>query len=306
MKILVISSNLIGDTILSTGVIDYFLTKNPTAKFTFCIGPSAAQIYEHFPSLDKIEIIEKKKFNMHWIKMYLNCRKTKWDIVIDLRSSLISYFFNTKKRYIFKKIAHLHHIEQLNKFFNIKTNPLNIYTSIEEEKKVIKNINQDYKNIVIFPGGNWTPKIWPIDSYNGLLKQLYKKYLNVIFIIVGSKEEKKLYLESIKKDLPDDIFIDIMGANLTLTSAYMKKSQLFIGNDSGLTHLSFASNLNTIGLFGPTNDQVYGHRDKKNFVIRTIEDYDYNDRDSINKNKTYMRSIKIEKILDVINKNKLI
>ena len=306
MKILVISSNLIGDTILSTGVIDYFLINNPTAKFTFLIGPTAAQIYEHFPSLDKVIVIKKRKLNLHWIEMYLNCRKTKWDIVIDLRSSLISYFFNVKKRYIFKKKENLHHIDQLKKSFNLKLAPLNIYTSNYEEEEVVKNLDQKYKYIVIFPGGNWAPKIWPIKSYNDLLKQLYKNYLNIRFIIVGSKKEKKLYLENIKKNLPDDIFIDIMGENLTLTSAYMKKSLLFIGNDSGLTHLSFASNLSTIGLFGPTNDKVYGHRNNKNFVIRTVENYNYEDRDLINQNITYMNSINIEAILDIINKNRLI
>ena len=54
MRILVISSNLIGDTILSTGVIEHFYTKYPKAKFTFLIGPSASQVYEYFPGLDKI------------------------------------------------------------------------------------------------------------------------------------------------------------------------------------------------------------------------------------------------------------
>ena len=48
MKILVISSNLIGDTILSTGVIKYFSDKNPEAKFTFVIGPSAQSIFKKF------------------------------------------------------------------------------------------------------------------------------------------------------------------------------------------------------------------------------------------------------------------
>jgi ADP-heptose:LPS heptosyltransferase len=41
VKILVISSNLIGDTILSTGVVDHFLKNNPNAQFTFIIGPTA-------------------------------------------------------------------------------------------------------------------------------------------------------------------------------------------------------------------------------------------------------------------------
>ena len=70
MKILVISSNLIGDTILSTGVIEDFLKNNPNAKFTFLIGPTSGQIYEHFPGLDKIILIKKQRLNVHWLKMY--------------------------------------------------------------------------------------------------------------------------------------------------------------------------------------------------------------------------------------------
>ena len=94
MKILVISSNLIGDTILSTVVIEYFYKKHPKAKFTFLIGPTSGQIYEHFPGLDKVISIKKKQLNLHWLKMYFQCWHIKWDIVIDLRSSLLSYLFN--------------------------------------------------------------------------------------------------------------------------------------------------------------------------------------------------------------------
>ena len=46
MKLLIISSNLIGDTILSTGVIEYFKKSYPLAKFTFIIGPSAADLVQ--------------------------------------------------------------------------------------------------------------------------------------------------------------------------------------------------------------------------------------------------------------------
>ena len=99
MKILVISSNLIGDTVLSTGVIQHFYNIYPKSKFTFLVGPSASQIYQHFPALENIIKIKKKNYNLHWLDMYLKNRHIKWDIVIDLRSSLLSYLFNTKKRY---------------------------------------------------------------------------------------------------------------------------------------------------------------------------------------------------------------
>ena len=91
MKILVISSNLIGDTILSTGVVGHFLKNNPNARFTFIIGPTAGQIYQHFPNLEKIILIKKEKFNSHWLKIYLHSWNIKWDIIVDLRSSLLSF-----------------------------------------------------------------------------------------------------------------------------------------------------------------------------------------------------------------------
>ena len=90
MQILIISSNLIGDTILSTGIVNSFHHKFPKAKFTFVIGPSAGQIYNNFPAKEKIILVKKRNFNLHWLDIYLRVSKTKWSIVIDFRSSFIT------------------------------------------------------------------------------------------------------------------------------------------------------------------------------------------------------------------------
>ena len=113
MKILVISSNLIGDTILSTGVIKYFSNINPEAKFTFVIGPSAKSIFKNFKSVETIITVSKKKYNMHWLDIISNCYGKKWDIIIDFRSSLLSYFLKHKQKFIFKKNSNLNHVQQL-------------------------------------------------------------------------------------------------------------------------------------------------------------------------------------------------
>ena len=86
----------------------------------------------------------------------------------------------------------------------------------------------------------------------------------------------------------------------------MKKSNLFIGNDSGLMHLSFASGLKTISLFGPTNDKLYGHSKHDCFVIRTKETFEDFNKMDINPKKSYMNSIESNKVLDLIIENKLL
>ena len=80
----------------------------------------------------------------------------------------------------------------------------------------------------------------------------------------------------------------------------MKKSNLFIGNDSGLMHLSTACNLPTIALFGPTNDIVYAPWGEKNLVIRTKENYNYFKKIKINRNSSYMNSITPENVYEKI------
>ena len=304
MKILVISSNLIGDTILSTGVISFFSKQNPQAKFTFVIGPSAEPIFKNFKSTEKLIKISKKKYNMHWFNIVYKCAGQKWDIIIDFRSSLLSYFLNHKKKYIFKKKSNLNHIQQLTDYFGFNCSELFIETNNEEEIKVQDSLSQNFNYFVIFPGGNWKPKIWNIENYNNLLKKILSHNKNIKFILVGSKQEENFYYDKITKNIDKKYIVNLFGESLTQTAAFMKKSIVFIGNDSGLSHMASATNLKSIVLFGPTNDKIYGPFQKDSYVVRTNESYEYFKSLDIDKTKSYMNSITVEKIYNILKENK--
>ena len=153
MKILIISSNLIGDTLLSTGVIKNLSIKYPNARFTIVIGPTARSIFKNFKSVEKIITIKKKKYNMHWINILFRCFGNKWDIIVDFRSSLLCYFLPHKTKYIFKKNNISNQIQQLSDFFRFDCSDLFIDTSKKEEEIVEKNISKNCDYFVIFPGG---------------------------------------------------------------------------------------------------------------------------------------------------------
>ena len=103
MNILVISSNLIGDNILSTGIIRDFINQNTNSKLTIVVGPTAAQIYKNFPNIEKVIIIKKEKYKLHWFNIWKRCVFKKWDIIFDFRSSAISHLLLKNKSYIFKR-----------------------------------------------------------------------------------------------------------------------------------------------------------------------------------------------------------
>ena len=302
MKILIICSNLIGDTILSTGVIKHFVDQYKEAKISLVIGPTAAPLFSNYQNIDKVIIFKKRKFNLHWIDIFKNTYKTKWDIVIDFRSSVLSYFLKNKIRYIFKKQKGLHHIEQLNSSFGFSCSKLFVPTSLDEENKADQTLDHTFKHIVVFPGGNWQPKLWPLENYNTVMKILLKKNDNIKFILVGSSNEKDKFYEKLVTGIDKNFIIDLFGCNLTLTSAFMKKSDLFIGNDSGLMHLAVSNQLKVIALFGPTDNRVYGPYGDKNIVIRTKEPLDYFKSINIDENKSYMNSIKTDTVIATIEK----
>jgi len=297
VKILFICSNLIGDTILSSGAINYFVDQNKDAKLTFVVGPTAAPLLKNYKNIENIIVFKKRKFNLHWLDIFQKTYRTKWNIVVDFRSSAISYILRNNKKYIFKKHQNTHHIDQLNSSFGFNCSNLFIPTNDDEKNKADNNLDSSFKHIVIFPGGNWTPKLWSADNFNEIMKLLLVKYQKIKFILVGSLKEKNKFYNQLIKDIKEDLIIDLFGYNLTLTSAYMKKSNIFIGNDSGLMHLAVANKLRVISLFGPTNDKVYGPYGSNNIVIRTSESFDYFKSLKIDENKSYMTSIKPDMVL---------
>ena len=307
MNILVISSNLIGDTILSTGIIKHFFEKYPNSKFTFVVGPSAAQIYKNFPNLEKIIKIKKKRYNFHWFKIWNECYAIKWNIIIDFRSSLISYFLFNKKKFIFRTSNKGHKIDQLKNFFKTDEIPYPIIYNNKDEINISeKKLDKYKKYIVICPGGNWIPKIWPLHNYIKLINMLNKNFKDLVFIIVGSKKEENTYLNRISDQLKDLLIINLMGESITTTAAYMKKSNLFIGNDSGLMHLSVASKIATIGLFGPTNEKIYAPFGNNCYTLRTKDSYEEFKDNYIDRNRSYMISITTEDVFDFIKSKKLL
>ena len=302
MKILFICSNLIGDTILSSGAIKYFIDQNKEAKLTFVVGPTAAPLLKNYNNIENIIIFKKRKFNLHWFDIFQKTYNVKWDIVVDFRSSVISYLLRNNKKYIFKKNHNIHHIEQLNSSFGFNCSNLLIPTSDDEKNKADEDLDSSFKHIVIFPGGNWDPKLWSADNFNVTMKLLLEKFHKIKFILVGSLKEKNKFYNEIIKGIKEDLIIDLFGFNLTLTSAYMKKSDMFIGNDSGLMHLAVASKLRVISLFGPTDDNVYGPYGEGNIVVRTSESLEYFKSLKIDENKSYMNTIKPEIIIQKCEK----
>jgi ADP-heptose:LPS heptosyltransferase len=104
---------------------------------------------------------------------------------------------------------------------------------------------------------NWAPKAWPADRFAELFRKLAVGPLTdaIPAVFGGPGEEERAMAGPLLAVLPDAI--DLCG-KLTLpeAAACIQRCSIYIGNDSGLTHLAAASGAPTIGLCGATMDRA--------------------------------------------------
>ena len=306
MNILVISYSRIGDTILATSLINHLITENPNAEFTVVTSSISKDLFQDMPQLSKLIVIDKEKRSKHWLKIWNNTRTVKWDLIVDLRSSYLSYFLNTKKRIIFRGSENLHKIDQFKEFLRIQKNiEPTIWANSEKYTHIIKDKNLSEKYICIAPITNWTGKDWLIDNYSKLFNDpLFNDYQ---IVILGASDDEKIIsqLEQFKQSLSLAVINLMNCADMIESYFILKKSAFFLGSDSSNMHLSVAAKIPTIGLFGPSNDQVYGPKGENNLTIRGSRSYRDIISDSnftIDDAPSYLNDIKVDQVLSEIKK----
>jgi len=75
-------------------------------------------------------------------------------------------------------------------------------------------------------------------------------------------------IDNMSEALDGISFIALQCLDLPLLAAVLSQCSLFIGNDSGITHLAAALGVPTIALFGPTDPYVWGPRGTKVYIAR--------------------------------------
>ena len=272
MKVLFITSTRIGDAVLSTSILNHIKNKFPFSSLYIATGESASSLFKNFKNVKKIFILKKFFFKTHWLKLWLNTFYYKWDIIIDLRGSVISYILLNDQKYIYKSInKNIHRLDELAILMKVKSLPLpSIPISINDIKKVSKDFLKLDNPIAIAASANWKAKIWPAKNFIKLINLLSKekklgKKKNFIFF--GSSNDIK-HTKKIIKHIKKSRVRNLCGKlDLIEVTAYLKNCKIFIGNDSGLMHIASASGIPTLGLFGPSLENRYAPKGSKAYIF---------------------------------------
>ena len=254
MRILFVTSNRLGDAVLSTGLLDHLIRTHPDARITVVCGPVAEGIFDRMPNHERTIVLRKQPYGRHWLPLWAATVGHLWDLVVDIRGSALAYLVPTRRRAIYRPLTGPK-IAQLAAILNLSPPPVPVAWFDEPDRAAVAEILPAGRPIVaLAPTANWAPKVWPADRFAAAFTRLLPDA--VPLVLGGPGLTEAAMAAPLLAALPNAI--DLVGKlPLPRVAAALHRATLFIGNDSGLMHLSAAAGAPTIGLFGPTDAATY-------------------------------------------------
>ena len=276
MKILFIASTRIGDAVMTMGLLSHLAKRHPNASFTIACGPLSVPLFRAFPNLDQVIPVRKRPYDLHWVELWGKNIFHRWDMIVDMRSSIISWFLFAGERRVYR-FWHckksLHKVEQHGLVLGLKTPPdPKIWTAKEDREKAARLVPSGKPVLALGPTTSWEGKQWPISRYVELVKRLTAPngiFANARVAIFATAREREI-VQPIRDVIPPENFVDIIGKGDLLTAAAcLQRCNLVISNDTGLMHLAAATGTPTLGLFGPSLKQNYAPWGKLTGIAET-------------------------------------
>ncbi|MBV8096005.1 MAG: glycosyltransferase family 9 protein [Acetobacteraceae bacterium] len=257
MRILFISSNRIGDAVLSTGLLDHLIRTHPEASITVACGPAAEGVFARMPNRAETILLDKRPFDLHWAPFWWHAARRRWDLVVDIRGSALSWLVPTRRRAVMRP-GPGHKTAQLAAVLRLSPPPVPVAWTGPEDRALAAELLPSGPTVALGPTANWSGKIWPAQHFVALFRALENGFLPgaTPVILAGPGEQERSLAAPVADALP--AAIDLTGRlSLPQVAACLARVSLYIGNDSGLMHLAAAAGAPTLGLFGPTRAAEY-------------------------------------------------
>ena len=277
MKIAIVKLSSLGDIVHSMVVLQFIKKHYPESVIDWVVEKRFKGILENNPHINQIHTVNlnKVKRDKSLKLLFTEVSKVRkfrqYDVVIDLqgliKSAIITKFISSRKVVGFDKNSIRERVSSY--FYDQKVaigydqNTIVRYVKLISEALSIKITNDDIINkefylfsksellipqtpyIVFVIGSTWQSRNYPKEKFTQVAQAIKKSCI----VIWGSEQEK----ENAEWMSSESNYIQVMPKlSLDDLKHVIDHASLLIGNDTGPSHMSWALNIPSIILFGPT------------------------------------------------------
>lgn len=301
MKVLLVQTSFLGDTILSTPLIAAIKQIYPEAELWMLTTRLSMQLVERDPLLSGVLTFDKngKEKGLRGLMSKIReLRQHKFDRVYSLhrsyRTALLLYFAGIPERIGFTKAAcaflYTHSVKRYTEVHDVLRN-LSLLSTEQSFLASGKKIEQFFPTdlrlygtepgiveekfgkvlkpplAVLVPGSAWKTKMWHWQGYRETAKHLLERGYNVV--LLGAASESAT-CSDVAANLPVQ---DLSGkTTLSESISIMKMSSLVVCNDSMSLHMASALKIPNVAVFCATSPAFGFGPWKNNALVVEKED----------------------------------
>lgn len=113
----------------------------------------------------------------------------------------------------------------------------------------------DDMSVAVHPGSGSPEKNWPVESFARICQQLVKVYDARLHIVKGPADT--FDVDALMQSLPTHAVQVLRNRDLGQLALRIRQCRLYLGNDSGISHLAVATGIPAVVLFGSSNPHVW-------------------------------------------------
>jgi heptosyltransferase III len=274
MRILAINVSRIGDTLLAIPALRAIAQAYPQAEITVLGHPKRVEVLEHLPFLHQVGSISKRWAPMRgWLKKEYELAFV-WGydaalVAYALRSahSVVAFrqadeklnrkLFKVVEPYLFQSSHAVNLAMTIPAAIGIVTSGHRLAYHITEQeaywakKTLSTNLPEKATPLIGLQIASFPTKAyrdWPLDNFFALCERLLKTYPNTHFLIFGGTEES-LRTEALKRHLGNTATLYAGRLSIRETAALMSVTDLYIGVDTGPTHIMSAFDIPMVVMY---------------------------------------------------------
>lgn len=279
-KILVISLSNIGDVVLTLPVTDILRRDFPDSKISMVVGPKAESLLKNSSVFETIHIYNKRQPVLDKFRWILQLRREKYNLVVDLRNSMIPFLLSSKyhtpldvsaKQELHMRDKHLVRLKSIHAFDSEGADRNALSVSADDVEFVNECLTHYLEStdefVVMAPGSADEGKRWSKQGFAEVADFLIKSHgLKVIFL--GDDNDRAI-AQAIQK-LMDYDSVNLCGrTNLIQTTEVIRRAKMALVNDSALLHIASYLNVPVMAVFGYTDPKKYGPWSKIGFYLKS-------------------------------------
>jgi len=278
-RILVTRLRYLGDVVLSTPLLGTLRDSYPKARIEYLTFASYAPVLAHHPWVDQVHALPDDAGVLETLRMAAKLRRAKFDWWLDLfgnpRSALLcalarprhsvgpargirSRFFGYRRPAPeHSPSAIVHHLDKAAPLVGrARPRPVHLEVTpgeLEAIRRQFPDLNGP-QPLLLHPGATWPSKAWPDSKWSALIDALTREQLGPIWILSAPGQEA-LSERVVRQASASCRVVPPLPVRPLL--ALIASARAYLGNDGGVLHCAVGLSTPTVGIFGPTEPEIW-------------------------------------------------